>query len=411
MNPLKTAALPVATLYPVLFTVSLVHLLNDSIQSVIPAIFPIIQRTLHLSYFELGCIAFANNFVASIMQPLIGWYTDKNPLPYLLPVGMAFTLFGMLALAFSFSLGLIILSVTLVGVGSAIFHPEASRVVVMAAGQRRGLSQSIFQVGGNAGQSLAPIMTALIFVPLGQFGAVWFTLIAAIAFVLLLFIANWNRQQLQLTPLPPKTTKPVNGQKVRNKKVGFALFLIVFLVFVRAWYGAGITNYYAFYLIENYGLTIKDAQFYIFLFLIAGAAGTFSGGPLSDRFGKKNVIIFSVIASAPLSILLPFVSLAWTYPLLLLNGFIILSSFSVTLVYALELIPGKIGAISGMVFGLSFGMAAIGAISLGGLADILGLKFIMVACGFLPALGIVTFLLPSEKQIKQWHASSNEIDQ
>jgi FSR family fosmidomycin resistance protein-like MFS transporter len=308
----------------------------------------------------------------------------------------------MLLLAFSFNLALILVSVSLVGVGSAIFHPEGSRVVIMAAGQRRGLAQSIFQVGGNAGQSLAPIMTALVFVPLGQFGAVWFTLIAALAFLLLLYIANWYRQQLILFPAPP-AEKRETADKPKNKKVTYALLLIVFLVFVRAWYGIGITNYYAFYLIEHYGLSIKDAQFYIFVYLLAGAIGIISGGPLSDRFGKKNIILCSMIASAPLSFILPYVSLPWVYPILILNGFIILSSFSVTLVYALELVPGKIGTISGMVFGLSFGMAAIGAIALGKLADEFGLQFIMIVCGCLPALGIFTFLLPSEKQIHQWN--------
>jgi FSR family fosmidomycin resistance protein-like MFS transporter len=395
------------TLYPVLLTISMVHLLNDTIQSVIPAIFPIIQQTLKLSYVELGMIAFANNFIASIMQPVIGRYTDTKPLPYLLPVGMAFTLVGMLLLAFSFNLALIIVSVSLVGVGSAVFHPEGSRVVIMAAGQRRGLAQSIFQVGGNAGQSLAPLMTALIFVPLGQSGAIWFTVLAALAFILLLYIASWYRQQVAVHPSVP-VVKTEKVPTVRNKKVTFALILIVFLVFVRAWYGTGITNYYAFYLIEHYGLSIKDAQFYIFLYLLAGAIGIFSGGPLSDRFGKKNVILYSMIASAPLSFILPYVSLPWVYPILILNGFIILSSFSVTLVYALELIPGRIGTISGLIFGLSFGMAAIGAIALGKLADEFGLQFIMIVCGCLPALGIFTFLLPSEKQIHQWNAESTQ---
>ncbi len=401
-RPSTPLAVP-PTLYPVLLTISLVHLLNDTIQSVIPAIFPIIQQTLQLTYMELGSIAFANNFIASIMQPLIGRYTDSKPLPYLLPIGMAFTLVGMLGLAFSYNLGLIILSVSLVGVGSAVFHPEGSRVVIMAAGQRRGLAQSIFQVGGNAGQSLAPIMTALIFVPLGQFGAIWFTSIAALALVLLLFITQWYRQQISLFPLPKKAAEIHNVSKPRNKKVLFALFLIVFLVFVRAWYGTGITNYYAFYLIEHYGLSIKEAQYYIFLYLLAGAIGIISGGPLSDKFGKKNIILYSMIASAPLSFLLPFLPLHWVYPILVLNGFIILSSFSVTLVYALELIPGKIGTISGLIFGLSFGMAAIGAIALGKLADEFGLQFIMIVCGCLPALGIFTFLLPSEKEIMEWN--------
>jgi FSR family fosmidomycin resistance protein-like MFS transporter len=240
MNNTSSASFQAShTLYPVLFTISMVHLLNDIIQSVIPAIFPIIQQSLGLSYMELGSIAFASNFIASIMQPLIGRYTDTRPLPFLLPVGMAFTLLGMLLLAYSFNLALILVSVSLVGIGSAIFHPEGSRVVIMAAGQRRGLAQSIFQVGGNAGQSLAPIMTALVFVPLGQSGAVWFTIIAALAFLLLLYIANWYRQQLAQFPAPLPATDQESAKKPRDKKVLFALFLIVFLVFVRAWYGTG----------------------------------------------------------------------------------------------------------------------------------------------------------------------------
>jgi FSR family fosmidomycin resistance protein-like MFS transporter len=357
---------------------------------------------MNLSFLQLGFIGFALNMTASVMQPVVGWYTDKKPSPYLLPLGMLFTFLGMLGLALSSHYGLVLLSVVLVGVGSAVFHPEGSRVVYMAAGQRRGLAQSIFQVGGNGGQSLAPIMTALIFVPLGQFGAIWFTIPAAVAFLVLLYTASWSLNRLKMFQPIKKRNDTAEINTKRKKQVIFGMTLLVFLVFARSWYHAGITNYYPFYLIQDYGLTIKSAQIYIFLFLAAGALGTFCGGPLADRFGKRNIIMLSMLCSAPLALILPHVSLFWAYPIFLINGFIILSSFSVTVVYAQELVPGKIGTVTGLIIGLAFGMGAIGSVALGGLVDVFGLKTIMVLTGFLPLIGLLTILLPSDKKLIEW---------
>lgn len=401
----KINIIPQDTMYRILFVISFVHLLNDTVQAVIPAIFPILQQSMNLSFFQLGLIGFTLNMTSSVMQPVIGLYTDKKPSPYLLPLGMFCTFLGMLGLGFAPNLYFVLISVVLVGLGSAVFHPEGSRVAYMAAGSRRGLAQSIFQVGGNSGQSLAPIMTALIFVPLGQFGAIWFTILAALAMVVLFFVASWYREQLQVTNVPRKKVKKGDTKEVsreRKKQVGFALVLLVFLVFGRSWYHAGVTNFYPFYIIEQYGLTIGQAQVYIFMFLAAGALGTFMGGPLADLFGKRNMIFFSMLGSAPLAMILPHVNQFWAYPIALINGFIVLSSFSVTVVYAQDLIPGRVGMVSGLIIGFAFGMGAIGSVALGGLADMYGLTSIMVACGFLPVLGILTMFLPSDQKLQEW---------
>ncbi len=398
---------PQQSMYRILFAISFVHLLNDSVQAVIPAIFPILEKSMNLSYLQLGIISFALNMTSSIMQPVVGWYADKKPLPFLLPLGMGCTFIGMLGLAFAPNYFMIVLSVLFVGLGSAVFHPEGSRVAYMAAGSRRGLAQSIYQVGGNTGNSLAPIMTVLIFVPLGQRGAIWFTAVAALASVVLIFIASWYQKQLGVNPrvIKQKPTKQINKEKM--KRIRYAIMLLVLLVFARSWYGASISNFFALYLIDEYSLLIEEAQVYIFIFLAAGVAGTFFGGPLADRFGKRNLIMFSMLASAPLAIILPHVNLFWLYPIFFINGFIILSSFSVTVVYAQELVPGKIGMVSGLIVGLAFGMGAIGSVVLGGLADLFGLKLVMILSGFLPLIGILTIFLPSDKKINSW-ALSNE---
>ncbi|KIL38752.1 Fosmidomycin resistance protein [Gordoniibacillus kamchatkensis] len=390
------------TVYRILLSISLVHLLNDSIQSVIPAIFPILKNSMHLSYTQIGWISFAINFTASIMQPVVGMYTDRKPSPYMLPLGMASTLLGMLSLAFAPNYWTVLLSVVFVGLGSAAFHPEGSRVARMAAGPRRGLAQSIFQVGGNFGQSLAPIFTKLIFIPLGQFGAIWFTAVAGLAIMVQMYIASWYKGILAVTERTVKSADARSIDPERSSKVRFAIIVLILLVFCRSWYGAAIGSYYQFYLQHHYGISLERAQDFIFLFAVAGAVSTFFGGALADRFGRKNVIWFSMLGSAPLAILLPFVSLGWAYVLLVLIGVIILSSFSVTVVYAQELFPGKVGTVSGLIVGLAFGLGGVGALALGNLIDKFGLDTIMIVCGFLPLLGVLTFLLPSDKKIREW---------
>jgi FSR family fosmidomycin resistance protein-like MFS transporter len=390
------------TIYRILLSISVVHLLNDSMQSVIPSISAVLQTSMKLSYTQIGWILFAINLTASIMQPVVGMYTDRKPSPFILPLGMAASLIGMLALGFAPNYWMVLLSVVFVGLGSAAFHPEGSRVASMAAGGRRGLAQSIFQVGGNLGQSLAPLFTKLIFIPFGQRGAVWFTAVAAIAIAVQTYIASWYKGVLITNG---RTAKKVVARTIdpeRRSKQRFAIIVLILLVFCRSWYGSAITGYYQYYLQQHYGVTLDKAQDFIFLFAIAGAITTFLGGPLADRIGRKKVIWFSMLGSAPLAILLPFVSLGWAYVLLVLIGLILLSSFSVTVVYAQELFPGKVGTVSGLIVGLAFGLGGVGALVLGNLIDTFGLEAIMIACGFLPLLGVLTFLLPSDRTIREW---------
>ncbi|MDP4099010.1 MFS transporter [Paenibacillus sp. P96] len=393
---------PKATVFAVLLAISLVHLFNDTIQSVIPAIFPILMDSMQLTYTQLGWISFAINFTASIMQPVVGMFSDRRPTPSLLPIGMGFTLTGMLLLALAQDYAAVLLAVVFVGLGSAAFHPEGSRVSHMAAGSRRGLAQSIFQVGGNAGQSLAPLLTSLVFVPLGQFGAIWFTVVAGAGILVQVFIARWYGQMLRTELYQRKTTKARRLKPDVKNRIIFALVVLIVLVFVRSWYNASIGSYYSFYLIQVFNLPLETAMVYIFLFLGAGALGTFFGGPLADRFGKRNMIFLSMALSAPLALLLPYANLFWTGVLLALIGFIMLSSFSVTVVYAQMLIPGRIGTISGLITGLAFGLGGVGALVLGNWIDKVGIEKVMVLCGFLPLLGVLSFLLPSDKQLNRW---------
>ena len=389
------------TTYKILIIMGLCHLLNDSIQSVIPAMFPILGKSMGLSFTQLGFIAFALNMVSSVMQPFIGAFSDKRPMPYALPIGMTSTLLGVIGLALAPNYSLVIVSVLFIGLGSAIFHPEGSRVAHMAAGTRRGLAQSIYQVGGNSGQALAPLITALILVPLGQIGAAWFSLVAAAAVFLLIYIAFWYSNRLKEASIlnthyrsnVADTSQPI------SKKVLFALILILFLIFARSWYVAGITNFYAFFTMEHYDFSIQKAQMFLFAFLVTGALGTFFGGPLADKFGKRKIIIISILGSAPLSILIPFVPASVAFVFLLITGFILMSSFSVTVIYAQELVPGKIGTMAGLTVGLAFGMGAIGSIALGIMADHFGLLATLTFTGFLPILGALGFFLPSDQKL------------
>lgn len=337
------------------------------------------------------------------MQPVVGLFTDRQPKAYALPIGLTCTFAGILGLAFAPGFGWIILSVIFIGMGSAVFHPEGSRVAHMAAGTHRGLAQSIYQVGGNTGQALAPLITALILVPLGQRGASWFALVAAIAVGLLFFIANWYNKRLQTAATPTKSRAVQQATKGLAKEIKNALILILLLIFARSWYISGMTNFYAFYGIHKYGITIQASQLYLFAFLVAGALGTFFGGPLSDRYGKKKVISFSMLGTLPFSILIPFVPSAVAFVFLIISGFILMTSFSVTVVYAQELVPGKIGTMSGLTTGLAFGMGAIGAVGLGYIADSVGLSVMVSAIGLLPLIGLTAFLLPSDQKVKEWN--------
>jgi MFS transporter, FSR family, fosmidomycin resistance protein len=389
------------TTYKILIIMGLCHLLNDSIQSVIPAMFPILGKSMGLSFTQLGFIAFALNMVSSVMQPFIGAFSDKRPMPYALPIGMTSTLLGVIGLALAPNYSLVIVSVLFIGLGSAVFHPEGSRVAHMAAGTRRGLAQSIYQVGGNSGQALAPLITALILVPLGQIGAAWFSLVAAAAVFLLIYIAFWYSNRLKEASIlnTHYRSNVADHSQPISKNVLFALILILFLIFARSWYVAGITNFYAFFTMEHYDFSIQKAQIFLFAFLVTGALGTFFGGPLADKFGKRKIIIISILGSAPLSILIPFVPASVAFVLLLITGFILMSSFSVTVIYAQELVPGKIGTMAGLTVGLAFGMGAIGSIALGIMADHFGLLATLTFTGLLPILGALGFFLPSDQKL------------
>ncbi|GMB08257.1 MFS transporter [Thermolongibacillus altinsuensis] len=386
-----------STVYRILIAISIGHMLNDSMQAVIPAMFPILERSMHLSYTEIGWMAFTLNMTSSVMQPVVGFFTDKKPSPYFLPLAMGASLIGMIGLAFSSNYLFILISILFVGIGSAIFHPEGSRVTFLAAGSRRGFAQSIYQVGGNTGNALAPVFTALIFVPFGQFGAIWFTALAALGLVLLFSVSQWYSLQLSTYETLKKQLTKATAHTKKRRNVIFALSLLIFLVFARSWYHAGISNYYQFYLIEHYHLSIKEAQFYLFIFMIAGAIGTFFGGPLADRFGKRNLILASTLGTAPFSIILPHLSLTWAWLVVFLVGFILSLSFSTLVIYAQELLPGNIGMASGLIVGLAFGLGAIGSVFWGNVADHYSLTFLMFICSFLPLLGALTWLLPSDK--------------
>lgn len=390
------------TAYSILFIIGLTHLLNDSLQAVVPAMFPILERSLGLTFTQLGLIAFTLNMVASVMQPVVGMYTDRRPMPYALPVGLLFSMVGMLGLAFAPNLVVILVSVVLIGLGSAVFHPEGSRVAYLAAGDRRGLAQSIYQVGGNSGQALAPVITALVLVPLGQFGAIWFVPVAFLASMFLVYISRWYAQQIDVFKKNAKSEKQKTSGKVKIPKViRNAVLLLIFVVFARSLYHSAISNYYAFYAIQKYDFSIAESQTFIFIFLLTGAIGTFIGGPLADRFGRKAIMMASLLVPAPLTILLPYVGPYVAMVLIGMIGVLILSSFSVAVVYAQEMVPGKIGTMSGLIVGLAFGMGAIGSVFFGSLIDAFGLTETMIIVSFLPLIGLTTFFLPSDEKLRE----------
>ncbi|PIC65181.1 MFS transporter [Sporosarcina sp. P13] len=387
--------------FPIMIAIAVCHLFNDTLQSVIPAMLPILKEEYQFSYTQLGFIAFSLNIVASLLQPIVGYFSDRKPKPFALPIGMTFSLVGMAGLALAPNYSLIIISVLFLGLGSAIFHPEGSRVAFLSAGNKRGLSQSIYQVGGNSGQALAPLISAFVLVPMGQIGAAFFVLVAAAGIALLSKISFWYKKQLDEERLGKrKKVLLTTMENLTKNQVIIALILLMAIIFARSFYVTNITSFYVFHLIENYGLTITKGQLYIFLFLALGAVGTFFGGPMADRIGRKNVILLSLIVPLPLCLLLPYAPLWAVMMLLLVIGFFLMLSFSVTVIYAQELVPSKIGTMAGLTVGLAFGMGAIGAVVIGQLIDSVGIYQTMIITSFLPFIGLVGLGLPRDQKVK-----------
>ncbi len=394
----NTASVPAAdstrkTSFRILSAISVSHMLNDMTQSLIVAIYPMLQGEFTLTFGQIGLITLTYQLTASLLQPLIGLYTDKHPQPYSLPIGMGFTLVGLILLAFAGNFQMVLLAAALVGTGSSVFHPESSRVARMASGGRHGMAQSLFQVGGNFGSSLGPLLAAAFITPYGKGSLTWFAVAPLLAIVVLLQIGRWYQAQQRSNGGKPFRAAPVSH--LPKSTIIFSLSILLVLIFSKYFYLASISSYYTFYLMDKFGVSQQNAQVHLFVFLFAVAAGTFIGGPVGDKIGRKYVIWASILGAAPFTLLLPYASLYWTGILTVIIGLIIASAFSAILVYAQELIPGKIGMISGLFFGLSFGMGGLGAAALGYVADHSSIETVYHICSFLPLLGILTALLPN----------------
>ena len=389
----ESAHRPARTAFTVLAAISFCHFLNDMLQSVIPAVYPILKEMYRLNFSQIGLIALTSQLTASLLQPAVGLYTDRRPTPYSLPVGMSATLVGLVLLARAPSLGAILLAVGCVGIGSAVFHPESSRVARMASGGRHGLAQSLFQVGGNAGASAGPLLAAFIVLPNGQRSIAWFSAAALLAIVVLTRVSGWYKRQHRagLTAVAVHPTV----LKLAPRKIKVTMAVLMALVFSKYIYLASLTSYYTFFLISKFHVPVRTAQIHLFLFLGAVAAGTVAGGVIGDRFGRKYVIWCSILGVLPFTLALPYANLLWTGVLTVIIGLVLASAFSAILVYAQELVPGRVGAISGLFFGLAFGVAGIGAAVLGRLADATSIAFVYRLCSFLPAIGLLTAFLPN----------------
>jgi FSR family fosmidomycin resistance protein-like MFS transporter len=393
----RPTGLPIPIVPGILIAISLSHLLNDTIQALLPSIYPLLKDSYHLDFGQIGLITLTFQMTASILQPVVGWFTDRRPLPYSLAGGMTCTLAGLVLLSRADSFALILVAAGVIGLGSSVFHPEASRVARMASGGRHGFAQSLFQVGGNAGTSLGPLLAAAVVVPHGQSSVIGFAVIALAGIMILLSVGRWYARTLA-----ERAARPSPGpSKVRNTmpraKVFRALAVLLALIFSKYFYLACLTNFYTFYLIERFQLSVSQAQYALFAFLFAVAAGTIIGGPVGDRIGRRKVIWTSIAGIAPFTIALPHVGLAWMIALSVLIGAILASAFSAILVYAQELIPGRVGMISGLFFGLAFGIAGIASALLGELADRTSIEFVFRICGYLPLIGLLAAFLPNER--------------
>lgn len=383
--------------FHVLGALSVCHLLNDTMQSLIPAVYPILKATYHLDFGQIGLITLTSQLTASLLQPLVGLAADRRPMPYSLAVGMGFTLSGLLLISHAPTYAVVLAAVALVGMGSSVFHPESSRVARMASGGRHGMAQSLFQVGGNAGTAMGPLMAAFIVLPQGQRSIAWFSAVALLAMMILARIGAWYKAH-RVAQASSKPAAPAPG--ISKKRAIAALTVLVALVFSKFFYMASLNTYFIFFLMSKFHLPVRDAQLHLFMFLGAVAAGTFIGGPVGDRIGRKRVIWWSILGPLPFTLLLPYASLFWTACLSVATGLLLASAFPAIIVYAQELFPGHVGTVSGLFFGLAFGMGGVGAALLGKLADATSVETVYHVCAFLPAIGLLAAFLPNLERKK-----------
>lgn len=384
------------TSYSILFAIAIAHLLNDLLQAVIPAIYPQLERKFDLSMAQIGIITLCFQLSSSIFQPLVGNYTDKNPKPYSQVFGMMFTALGIATLAYAPSYHWVLIAVTLVGIGSSVFHPESSRVAFLASGGRRSLAQAIFQLGGNTGTALAPLLIAWIVIPNGKKHILWFVLFAILAKIILVYVGKWRSNELKNTANGIK--KPIVLPDLTQKQITFSVIILLVLIFSKYFYTAGITSYFQFYTMKKFGLSEVQAQVYLFYFLGAAAVGTLLGGIFGDKFGRKFVIWFSILGAAPFALMLPYADQQWTAVLVVLVGLIISSAFPAILVFAQELLPKKIGMVSGLFYGFAFGMGGLASAVLGYIADQTSIEYVYKICSFLPLIGLIAYFLPNLKK-------------
>ena len=382
-------------LFAILLALSFSHLLNDLIQSLIPAIYPILKTSFSLTFSQIGYITLTFQLTASLLQPVVGIYTDRHPQPFSLAMGMGFTLVGLVLLSQAVSFPMILVAGGLVGVGSSIFHPESSRMARAASGGQHGLAQSLFQVGGNAGSSLGPLLAAWIVVPRGQSSVAWFSIVALIAIVVLFKVGRWYQSHLLITHHGGRINTRPDRAAMSQRKIWVSIAILLALIFSKQIYLASLSTYYTFYLMDKFDVSVQWAQIYLFIFLGSVAVGTLAGGPVGDRFGFKFVIWGSILGVLPVTLLLPYANLFWTAALTVPIGLILASAFSAILVYAQELVPGRVGTIAGLFFGFAFGMAGLGAAVLGQLADATSIRHVYQVCSFLPLIGLLTIFLPN----------------
>jgi FSR family fosmidomycin resistance protein-like MFS transporter len=385
--------------YTVLWAICFCHMLNDMMQALVPAIYPMLKDSYGLDFTQVGFITFTWQATASLLQPIVGTYTDKHPKPYSLAFGMIFTLAGLVMIGRAHSYPMLLFSVALIGAGSSIFHPESSRVARLASGGRYGLAQSIFQVGGNVGTAIGPLAAVVIVLRNGQESVSWFAVCALIAGLVLFRVGGWYAAHLAARV--NRAARPARPTGLSRGTTALAIAILISLSFSKSFYTASITSYFQFYVIDRFHVDVQTAQLYLFLFTGSVALGTFIGGPLGDRFGRKTVLLISVLGTLPFSLALPYANLFWTGVLVVLVGMILASTFSVIVVYAQELLPGKTGLVAGIFFGLAFGLSGLGAAVLGKVADVTSIGFVYQICSYLPAIGVLIFLLPDLRSVEK----------